>query len=320
MYSYAPLLITGFIVFIVVGIIVFLLLQARKAKNIEKEFILQLERVSGIPDSEYRLQRELEKNSKDLISRWNKYWGRLLKYSGYINQELEDSQIGLLVVFVLLITYVLCFMIFKNPGIGLVPALLLLYIVPTMAKAKIKQKERIFDDQIPPFLAVLKANIQANETPERALINTIEQTNDPLYSEVVIAKALTEAGTFRSAITQLRKRTKNDSLKFLCSCIELSTQVGANLEEQIVVIESMLEVKRGLKRKLELAIQENKPLVVVTSMLIPGLFLYMYLTNEMTRDFWFVSPMSWIVFFIVVGVFAGSVYLTNRIIEKTANF
>ena len=134
------------------------------------------------------------------------------------------------------------------------------------------------------------------------------------------AKSLTEAGTFKSAIRQLRKQSKNQTLKFLCSCIELSTREGANLESQIVTIEKMLERKRALKRKLDLAIQENKPLLLVSSGLIPGLFILLYLTNEQTREFWFNSVASWIVFFLVIGIFSLGVWAANRIIKKTANF
>lgn len=320
LYGYAPILITAFIVFAITGVILYIMLQGRKVAELETSFMDQLEKASGITDSEYRRQREIESRGNNPISKWNHYWGYLLKHSGMLNNELSNEQIGIGVFVLLAIMYTIPTIIFLNLGIGLVPSLMFIYLVPTIAKNKIKAKERIFDDQIPPFLATLKANIQANETPERALINTINQTNEPLYSEVAIAKALTEAGTFKTAITQLRKRTQNDSLKFLCSCIELATQVGANLEEQIVVIENMLDVKRSLKRKLELAIQENQPLVWVTSALIPGLFSYMYFTNEITREFWFKNFLSWIVFFIVIGIFAGAVWITNRMIEKVSKF
>jgi len=82
----------------------------------------------------------------------------------------------------------------------------------------------------------------------------------------------------------------------------------------------MLERKRALKRKLDLAVQENKPLLLVSSGLIPGLFILLYVTNEQTRDFWFNSFMSWIVFFLVIGIFSLGVWAANRIIKKTANF
>ena len=321
LYAYAPLFITGFILIILFSVIFYILYQARKTSELDREFMLQLEKASGISDEDYIKQKEIEKNKKGIFKSWNKLWGRILLYSGILSKDkYTDQQAGQFVFVATILIYLLVCIMFNNYGIGMIPAVGFLFLLMYYGNNKISAKERLFEDQIPSFLATLKANIQANETPERALINAIENTDDPLFSELVIAKSLTEAGTFKSAIRQLRKQSKNQTLKFLCSCIELSTREGANLESQIVTIEKMLERKRALKRKLDLAIQENKPLLLVSSGLIPGLFILLYLTNEQTREFWFNSFASWIVFFLVIGIFSLGVWAANRIIKKTANF
>lgn len=321
LYAYAPLFITGFILLIILSIFFYLAYQSRKMSQLDREFMLQLEKASGISAEEYLRQKEIEQNKQNPLKKWNELWGRTLLYSGILPQEkYTDAQAGQLVFVGTILIYLIVCLMFNNYGIGLIPAIGFIFILIYYGNNKISAKEALFEDQIPAFLSTLKANIQANETPERALINAIDNTNDPLYSELAIAKTLTEAGTFKSAIIQLRKQSKNKTLKFLCSCIELSTKVGANLESQIVTIEQMLERKRALKRKLDLAVQENKPLLLVSSGLIPGLFILLYVTNEQTRDFWFNSFMSWIVFFLVIGIFSLGVWAANRIIKKTANF
>lgn len=318
-YSLAPIFITAILLLIIFGVAVFVSSQTRKAKEIEKQFIEQLEAASGLTNNTLNTLKKTKKNT-NFLGAWDKYWGRTLKYSGLLPANWSDSQVGMLVILVVGIIYGIITLLAKNFGLGLVPLGTALYLLTFICNNKIKAKEKIFEDQIPPFLATIKANIQANETPERALINAIETSSDPLRSEVWIAKSLTESGTFKSAITQLRKQTKNETLQFLCSCIELSTQVGANLEHQIVTIEAILESNRALKRKLDLAINENKPLVLVSSLILPFIFMFMYIANQQTRDFWFKSPTAWIVFGLVILIFAAGLFISNRIIDKTSKF
>jgi len=320
LYQYIPLILTSVVLLIFLSIVWLLYSQTKESRRLDKEFMEQLEIASGMSDADYLESKSFKDESSGLFYKWNRYWGRILIYSDFIKFDLSDAQCGQLVVFVSLIVYLIFSIIFKNFGIGLIPVLTSLGFLTMFAEKKIKAKEKIFEDQIPAFLSILKANIQANETPERALIDAIENTNDPLFSELSIAKSLTEVGTFKDAITKLRKNSKNDTLKFLCSCIELSSQVGGNLEVQINTIEGILESNRALKRKLDVAISENQPVVMVTSAMLPGIFMFMYIANEQTRDFWFHSLVSWIVFFGAVGIFGIGVFITNRIIDKISKF
>lgn len=319
-YQYIPLILTSVILLIFLAIIGLLYNQNKKARRLDREFMEQLEIASGLSDADYLESKRKSSEESNLFYKWNKYWGRTLIYSDLLKFNLTDAQCGQLVIVFSLVIYLLFTIMFKNFGIGLIPVITALGFISMIAGSRIKSKEKIFEDQIPAFLSILKANIQANETPERALIDAIENTSDPLYSELSIAKALTEAGTFRDAISKMRKNSKNDTLKFLCSCIELSSQVGANLETQINTIEEILESNRALKRKLDVAISENKPVITVTSALMPGIFMFMYIFNEQTRDFWFHSLASWVVFFCAIIIFGAGVLITNRIINKTSQF
>ena len=185
---------------------------------------------------------------------------------------------------------------------------------------RIRKKEELFESQIPGFLSSLKSNIQANETPERALINAIDNTQRPLYDELIIAKQLIQAGTFTSALGTLRKKTYNPTLKFLCSCIELAAQVGTNLESQIEIIEVMLENRSSLKRKLASAEADNKPLLYVSAGIIPFVFIFTYMMNEQAREFWFVNIWSYLVFFGVCIIYISAVYFANKLIDKVGKF
>lgn len=316
-YQYAPLIITAIILLIILSIVLAYIKTKESKERITQDFIEKLKVVSG---EEYVPPTFSANKNGNLIEKWNYYWGSKLKYAGLVDDKYTEHQIGSIIAFGLFVAYAVMTLLFQNYGIGLVPIASFIMFAQQFINMKIDAREKIFDEQIPAFLSILKSNIQANETPERALINAIENIDDPLFSELKIAKSLTETGSFQSALSTLRRRTNNETLKFLTGCIELSSAVGANLEEQIEIIEEMLESKTRLKRKLQVAVSENTPLLLVSAFLIPGLFLFTYLSNQQMRDFWFKNLTSWIVFFLICIIYGSGVILADKMIKKTAKF
>jgi len=98
LYAYAPLFITGFILLIILSIFFYIAYQSRKMSQLDREFMLQLEKASGISDEEYLKQKEVEQNKQNPLKKWNELWGRILLYSGILPQEkYTDAQAGQLV-------------------------------------------------------------------------------------------------------------------------------------------------------------------------------------------------------------------------------
>lgn len=320
LYAYAPLIITGFLVLIGLSISLYIIIQTKRITHSDLEFMQEIEKAGGLTDEQYLKEQE-ELRNKGIVNRWNNHWKKVFIDSDWIpSKDVKPSQLGSLVFFGSLGIYIITSILLSNFGMGIIFALGGLVLLTLAGNAKIKKKQQIFEEQIPAFLSTLKANIQANQAPERALVNAIDNTNDPLYSELVVAKTMSETGSFKAAIIKLKKQTTNSTLKFLCSCIELSSADGSNLEKPIETIEKMLERRRGLKRKLNVAIQENRPLLLVSSGIIPGLFIFLYLVNPMSREFWFKSGFSWIMFALVFVIFGIGTAAANHFIKKTSNF
>lgn len=317
-YQYAPIIITTLLLVILLSIILTVKRSKQNKERITQNFLDQIKLASGeeLDDTDFH-----GKADGNLIERWNFYWGRKVKDAGLVDDEqMSDQQLGLLFLFIIVVIYGVMTLLFQNFGIGLIPIFSIITFTQQFFNSKIDKRNRIFDEQIPAFLSILKSNIQASETPERALVNAIDNTEDPLFRELKIAKSLTETGSFQVALNTLRKRTSNETLKFLCGCIELSSNVGSNLEDQIEVIEDMLDSNYRLKRKLQIAVSENTPLLIMSSVLIPGLFMFTYLANQQMRDFWFKNWISWAVFFLICLVYGGGIYLTDKVIKNTGKF
>lgn len=309
-YQHAPFIIT--LLFMTLWSLFFLwiLYRKRRKQREKKKFIEQLNYAS----TSYTAFYEEEKLKRPISERWNYYWGDLLKKSEMVPKGVSDQKIGTGMVLVPIVIWIM-FSFTGNPGIGIVPALGILLFISFHAKAKIKKKQEKLNDQIPSFIAALKSNVQANETPEKALINAINTTSSPLYDELEIAKALSATSTFTAALSRLRVETSSKELRFLCSCIELSSKLGANLEGQLTIIEEMMEANRDLNSQMDKAVADNKPLLYVSAAVLPIIFIFMYMTNEATRNFWFKNVISWVVFIFVIVLYGGAVFLSNKFIK-----
>lgn len=318
-YNNAPIIIVILIAFVMLILAFFISVKFREIQKEEELFLKQLEAVSGSP-IEYAEGIEKEKEKINVFKIYKNKMVNMTRAADVVKPTRTDEEIISSIITVSVVSYLLFTLIFLNPGIGLLPVLLFHVGYMMYCNRRIRKKEELFESQIPGFLSSLKSNIQANETPERALINAIDNTQRPLYDELIIAKQLIQAGTFTSALGTLRKKTYNPTLKFLCSCIELAAKVGTNLEAQIEIIEVMLENRSSLKRKLASAEAENKPLLFVSAGIIPFVFIFTYFMNEQARSFWFVNPWSYLVFFGICLIYISAVYFANKLIDKVGKF
>lgn len=311
MYSMRVIILGSIIMLPIIAIFGYILYKQIK-KNSEKERINRL-----INDSlNYSSYEDLRITKKSLDERIIEFWRSLLKPAGIVSPTSDDKRNVLKLMLICLVIYLITFLFTFNLLFGLIPIFILIAGLIAYCKMKINSIEAMVNEQVPAFLSALKSNIQSNETPERALMGAIDNTAEPLYGQLKIVKSLIETGTFETALTALRNRTNNDYLKFLCSCIELSNEVGANLESQIGVIENMISERQALNRKIDSAVAENMPIIYVTGVAIPFLFIYMYINNEQTREFWFKSWISWVLFFLIFIICGVGCWLGYKIIQS----
>lgn len=311
MVQYIPLAITAMIAFPLLAFTIWLFVskakRQRQSEQMQRMFTEALD---------YGNALDGEKESKSAIQKMVDSYYNTLVGAGLINSRTPKNTVILRFVLIILAVFTVGFVVSGfQLFFAIIPTLLVVAGVYGYANHKIDNITHMMDEQIPSFLSTLKSNIQANQTPENALISAIDNTADPLYSELEIVKGLIESGTFETAMRTLRSKTKNDTLKFLCSCIELSSEVGANLEEQIGVIQEIIENRKVLERKLGSAVAENKPLLYVAMFSIPLLFVFMYFMNAQTRSFWFHGLISWVIFFFIVILCVFGYWMSNRLIN-----
>lgn len=312
-YKNIPIIFSLFFAFLIIVCVTYFVFTLRKSKKEEEAFLEQLQMASN------SLVNDKEKE-KPLTQQWEEYWGKLLRQSEVIEMETSDKKAGIGIIVLMIFVWIIFSILTRNFGIGIAPMILTPIFASSFAKNKIQKKVRLMEEQIPSFVSALRSNVQANQTPEQALIEAIDMTSEPLYNELKIAKNFVATSSFTVALTRLREHSSSKDIQFLCSCVELSSKLGANIEEQLTIIESMIAEKRELDRMVDKAVQENKSLMYIPPLFAIGLFIFSYVAIPAAKNFWFIEPISWLVFFGIIAVYALALFAVKKLIKSVQDF
>ena len=307
-YQNIPLILTGLFTLIMIGIFIYVIRVSLSEERKEKQFDKQLQFTLN-PDM-------IEKGEESWIRKQLRALPELLIKSEMVEKDRDPQELQRKILLVMAMIYTITTLFLRNPIVGIFPMAAVYGSLRILASSKLSKKRAIIEEQIPGFVATFKANIQANQHSQNAMIRAIENTASPLYDELVYAKSIMEAGDFKPGIIALRMSTDNDTLRQMATCIELASTSGSNIEEQITIIESIIEDKQKIERKKKLGINENKPLFIVSALFIPISFFGSYFMSEMHRDYWGSSMVSWLIIVGVIIVMTISSFATWKVIQK----
>lgn len=288
-----------------------------------KRYILKQEEEEFESDFNEIFSSEFEEETGDapksgLTEKWNKYWKDKTKRAGVTKYaELDSSMPGRDAVIFALIAGALTGIFSLNIAFGFIGFLVAPVIYTMFLGMRINQVEASLNSQVPPFLAAFKANIQANETAERALIRVIDDIGDPLYSELLPVKRKIQSGTdISDALDDLKERTTSYELRFLCSCIKLASAYGADLEKQIDTIQGVITERQKVTDKLSSAARSARPAMIMGTLIIPIMFFAIYMFYDQAREFWFVDPISWIALLLIGVIYGIGMWITKAMVDN----
>lgn len=261
-----------------------------------------------------------EEKPDGLIDRWTRLWGELFDQMGWERYDDQPQKAGREVALGALVVAVLGSGVTLNLFIGPVLAVVLLFALYLVCKNIAVRKADAISDQLPGFLFALKANIQANETPERAVLKVINAMPSPLYDDLLIVRAhILSNSTFKEALEDLKLKTANRDLKFLASCMIQATASGANLEPQIETIQNVLEARREVSDEINKAARSASPAIWASSIAIPGAFIAIFFGDPNAASFWFVNPISWALLAVIAGLWGLGIFLSRRMVTSIRN-
>lgn len=257
-----------------------------------------------------------EKKSS-IVNRWNKMWGELFSDMGWRRYSSKTSNAGRDVFFGNVAFFILVTALTRNPAIALLLCVGLTYVGLVGLRTISQRAAAQISSQLPGFLFALKANIQADMTPDRAVLNVADSMPMPLREDLMILKnRLLSNSTFVEALEETAKHTSSRELKFLCACMIQASFTGANLEQQITTVQSVLDNRRKLTAEREKAVKSVMPSIYVSTFVLPGTFIAMYFLNSGVRDFWFHGIISWIALAVIIGLYVAGVWFSKMLVDN----
>jgi Flp pilus assembly protein TadB len=255
-----------------------------------------------------------------ISARWNRYWSEIAKESGIGHYHEADNNAGRDIVFLGIAAAVALSIAFGNVIAGAVVSVGMVFLASTVMKQMSNKKAEQINNQLPGFLFALKANVQASETPEKAILKVIDSMPSPLYDDIVIVKKrLLANSTFKEALQELSYKTASRDLKFLCACMVQASSSGANLEDQISTIQKILDARREVSNELTKAVKSVSPSIWVASIVIPGTFIATYFMDPSSQKFWFIEPFSWVALAGVAILWGAGIWLSMRMVNNIKN-
>jgi Flp pilus assembly protein TadB len=143
------------------------------------------------------------------------------------------------------------------------------------------------ENQLPNLLSGIRANLQANMTPEKALLSLADEFDGPIGEELrILRNDITVNIPLEEALQSMSDRVKSPELKFLVASIKLAVARGVDLDPQIGVIQKIVVQRASIASKLRIAIAQVTPAFALSVAIIPLGLLYSMTSSADNAKFW----------------------------------
>lgn len=257
---------------------------------------------------------ELEINTKT----WWGYWLKLYMNTGVVPKNLNDP--GNTAIVVAVMAFGIGALVWPRDllaGFGFLFACL--FGMRLYFNFLVKKRIKTLEKQLPLLIASMRANLQANATPQAALVASVDEVPEPLKNELLLLKKdLAFNVSLPDALANLSARVPSREMKFLISSIEIATEAGSNPAPQLEVIQGIIDQRTRIRQKLEAAVAEVQPALVVSGVTIPASFIFSFYSSPENRDFW-LSFYGLIGAGVVVFLYAVGMFISKKLVDGVEN-
>jgi Flp pilus assembly protein TadB len=265
---------------------------------------------------EIGVEQKTKKNN--FMLKWDKFWEKRLVDSGINFMAANRSNAGKIVIYFDIAALALLTLIFGGSILGAAIIVVAANIIAAYALGFIANKKlQTLSGQVPEFLSALSAANDASGALQPSLIQAIGTTPNELHEELrPVEESLAAGGQLRTVLTDFYNTTVVDELRFLVACIIMADESGKDIKGQLVIIQDVVNSRMEIARHLSKAIASIMPTVWVATIFIPAMFLYTYLAQPLARTFWFHSFLSWILLFVIIGLYLLGIWVANHQVEN----
>lgn len=270
----------------------------------------------AINDTELAGQ-EKEEIDVDEKSWWG-YWLRLYMNTGRIPENI--SMPGNLAIGLSVLAFGIGFFAWPRDllaGAGFAAAVL--FGMRMFLNFEVKKRVKTLEKQLPLLIASMRANLQANATPQAALVASVDEVPSPLRDELeLLRNDLAFNVPLPEALIKLSDRVPSREMKFLISSLQIAIDSGSNPAPQLEVIQGIIDQRTRIRQKLESAVAEVQPALVVSGVTIPASFVFSLYSSSDNKDFWF-SFYGMIGIGVVAALYAIGMLISKKLVNGVEN-
>lgn len=257
------------------------------------------------------------KNKSTLWFKWNKYWEKRLINSGVNFMAANRENAGRMVIYIDLAAVAIFAVIFRGSLLAsiiivIAADIIMSFVLGFMADKRLEKLTR----QLPAFVSALKSADARSKDASTTLQMAIATTPDELHNELKpVEEQLQAGGQLKPVLTGFYDQTSIEDLRFTMGCIMLIADTGVDWSKQLDIIQDIIESRIETAQALQQAISKIMPTIWVSTIFIPLMFLFTWFMQPIARGFWFHSLLSWILFFIIVGLYVLGIWMAKHQID-----
>lgn len=304
----------GILVAVLAGATVFCLglaLRLNSKKAAREENLDNI--IDRIVESEIKVER---KNSGvESLGLWYSYWYKRAQGSGMAAES--PSTPGNIAIIVAVFSSLAATLVWpRSLLIGIVLAAALTAGFSILLRAAADKRLSKMESQLPGLLSGMRANLQASMTSQQAMLAVIDDTPSPLREEMVELRGEIELGVpLDTALGNMSSRVPSEEFRFMIASLRTALIAGVDPDPLLKTIQEIIVQRAKIAQNLASAVAQAKPTIWVTAIMIPGGFLFSYLSDETNRAFWH-SFFGLLALGVVAGLYVLSLFVSKKQVDK----
>lgn len=300
-----PILIGVFGAVMVISLLLAVTSMLRELKS-DNSFAEQLKNVS-------RSEFDAEAKEENAIERWNRYWYEKNLRAGGNSRDLDGP--GRTAIILAGVGLVVGSIVLSNIIVGMIASGILVFSYSSILSIKRSKRVKKMEAQIPSLLFDMRANLQSNQTATQAIMNVVDDMQEPLGEELALMREEVNVGiSLETALRNLAYRVGSSEMAFLVASIEIAVISGTDLEPQLKIIQHITEERQKSAYKLSAAVASVQPTLWISGLVIPVMFVWSWFSDPSNREYW--TTFQGMIFGVVITILYGIGFiLSNRFVK-----
>lgn len=208
------------------------------------------------------------------------------------------------------------FLMFSNPVISIITALVGLGIPTNVIKSRIKKRLKIINNQLGDTIAILSNSLKAGHSFFQSVDSVAREMTGPVAEEFTkLQKEISLGVNTETALENMVTRVGSDDLELMVTAVMIQRQIGGNLAEILDNISSTIRQRIKTKGEIKALTAQGRMSGWIISLLPFVLAGFMLMISPSTFEPMVTEPLGIIMIIVALLMEGIGIYLVNKIVN-----